>query len=243
MKVEVFFSPREIDNEYEFREKAVIVVDVLRASSSIITAIHHGARQIIPLATVEDAMRLAKSMFAGDSILCGERGGKLIDGFDIDNSPANYRAEVVRGQSLFYTSTNGAGAILKSKYARVAYIGGFVNISAVIQKVKGADNIVILCAGESNRFTMEDALCAGMMVSMLSEGATGMELTDGATAAKMLYERSQNTMGAAVRSAGHARELEREGFGADVNFCATADVYTDVPRFDGTVIRGETTEA
>lgn len=243
MKVEVLFSPNEVGTEYEFRGKTAVVVDVLRASSSIITAIHHGARQIIPAATVQDAMRLAKDLFRDNSILCGERGGKLIDGFDIDNSPANYRAEVVKGQSLFYTSTNGAGAILKAKYAKEVFIGGFINISAVAERVNGAEEVVILCAGESGRFSMEDALCAGMIVSLAAEKHSDAELTDGAVAAKLLYERCQNGMMAAVRSTMHAVDLEREGFQADVNFCATADVYADVPFFDGNIIRAEKSKA
>lgn len=242
MKIEVFFTPKEIENDYELREKVVVAIDVLRASSSIITAVHHGARQIIPLATVEDAMRLAKGMFAGDSILCGERGGKLIDGFDIDNSPANYRAEIVRGHSLFFTSTNGSAAILRTKHARAAYIGAFVNVSAIVNKLRTADDAVVICAGESNRFAMEDALCAGMMVAKLEESAPEVWLSDGAVAAKMLYERCQNAMMASIRGTRHALELEREGFGADINFCATADVYPDVPRFDGTTIRAEAAE-
>jgi len=238
MKVEVFFSPAEIQNDYELRNKKVVAVDVLRASSSIITAVHHGARQIIPVATVSDAMRLAKSMFADNTILCGERGGKLIDGFDIDNSPANYRTEVVRGQTLFFTSTNGSAAILKTKHAKTAYIGGFVNINAVVELLKSGDEAVILCAGEGNRFAMEDALCAGMMVSMLTENQSGATLDDGAVAAKALYDRNQNNMMSAVRSSNHALILEKDGFGADVNFCATTDVYREVPVFNGTVIKG-----
>src|SRR5258706_12170889 len=107
MKLEVLFSPEEVENEYDLRERTVAVVDVLRSTYSIVTDVHHGARQVIPVASVADAMRLSKDLFDDSTILCGEKGGKLIDGFDIDNSPASYRPERVKDKSLLFTSTNG----------------------------------------------------------------------------------------------------------------------------------------
>ncbi len=237
MKIEVFFSPREVENEYELREKSVLVVDVLRASSSIITAVHHGARQVIPVSSVADAIRLAKDLFEDSTMLCGERGGKLIEGFDLDNSPASYRPEKVRDKSLLFTSTNGSGALLRARFARETYVAAFVNLTAAVAAVADRENVVVLCAGEENHFALEDALCAGMIVSRLVDRHPDATLADGARAALMVYERSGDGLLAAVRSADHAAVLEREGFGADVTFCATRDLYTVVPVYDGTVIR------
>lgn len=237
MKLEVFFSPKEVENEYELRDRTVVVVDVLRASSSIVTAIHHGARQVIPVAAVADAMRLAKDLFDDSTILCGERGSKLIDGFDIDNSPANYRPERVKDKSLLYTSTNGSIAVLTAKFARDVVIGAFVNVSAVVRSVASSQDVAVLCAGNGNHFALEDALCAGMIISQLANADPQASLSDGARAAQIVYDRCSDSIMAAVRGSQHGRTLDAYGFGADVTFCATVDVYAEVPYFDGTVIR------
>jgi 2-phosphosulfolactate phosphatase len=237
MNIEVFFSPREVENEYDLREKSVLAVDVLRASSSIITAMHHGARQVIPVASVADAMRLSKDLFEDSTMLCGERGGKLIEGFDLDNSPASYRPERVKDKSLIFTSTNGSGAILRARYALETYVAAFVTVSAAVGAVAAREQVAVICAGEENHFALEDAICAGMIVSRLMEKRPDATVADGARAALMVYDRCSENILAAVRSADHAAVLEREGFGADVTFCATRDLYTVVPVYDGTVIR------
>jgi 2-phosphosulfolactate phosphatase len=181
-------------------------------------------------------MRLSKDLFDDSTILCGERQAKLIDGFDIDNSPGNYRPETVNEKSLLFTSSNGSGTILKSKYAREVVIAGFINISAVVGVLAASDSVVVICAGEARHLALEDALCAGMIVSNLSK--PGDILSDGAMWSKMIYERCSDSLMSAIRNSSHGKELEADGFGADVTFCATCDVYTDVPRFDGNVIRG-----
>lgn len=235
MKLEVFFTAEEIASEYDLREKSVAVVDVLRSSSTIITAIHNGARQVIPVATVSDAMRLSKDLFDDSTMLCGERQGKLIDGFDIDNSPANYRPETVKDKSILFTSSNGSETILRTKHAKEVVIAGFVNIGAVITALANCEAVVVVCAGNGHHLSLEDALCAGMIVSNLTK--PGDVLADGAYWAKMIYERCADSLLSAIRGSSHGKYLEAEGFGADVTFCATCDVYTDVPRFDGNVIR------
>ena len=117
MQVDVFFAPQHVE-ELALRDKTVVVIDVLRASSSIAVALFNGAKEIIPVPTVEAAMKIVGNLAGDVTLLGGERNGRMIEGFHLGNSPAEYAEERVRGKSIVFTSTNGSQAIAKAKYAR-----------------------------------------------------------------------------------------------------------------------------
>ena len=123
MRVDVFFTPHHLD-EMGLREKRVVLIDVLRASTTIATALYNGAKEVIPVATVEAAMKIVGNLSGEVTLLGGERNGKMIDGFHLGNSPAEYTEQRVRGKSIVFTSTNGSQAFVKARYAKELVVCG-----------------------------------------------------------------------------------------------------------------------
>jgi 2-phosphosulfolactate phosphatase len=240
MELDLYFTPLQIQDELSLKDKTVIVVDVLRASTTISTALKNGARVIIPTASVENAVKYASTLEPGSFLLCGERGGKIIDGFDLGNSPLEYTEEKVRGKTLIYASTNGSVAITKTKYARYSIIGGFVNVSTVVKFAKeNSDDILILCSGKFNRFCLEDAVCAGMMAFMLTKGRPKkkMKLSDSVSAAIKLYKFYGRNLLKMLQESEHGRFLTELGFGDDLKVCAEVDSIPILPIYSDGVIK------
>ena len=136
--LEVCFVPGSLV-EAQLREKTAVVIDVLRASTSICTAIQNGCRQIVPVPTPERAFQLKEELGDEEILLCGERAGMMIEGFNLGNSPAEYEKRVVADKTLIFASTNGSGAIVKCRSAAETLVGGFVNATAVVEYVNTSD--------------------------------------------------------------------------------------------------------
>ena len=187
MKIEVFFSPAGID-ELGMRGRNVIIIDVLRATTTICTALSNGAREVIPTADIENATKISSNLSSDSRLLGGERQGKKIDGFDLGNSPAEYTPEKVKNRSIIFTTTNGAGAIHKCRYASTALVASFVNVSAIVETiVEIGGTWTILCSGRQGAFSVEDATCAGMIISKVKE-ITDVDTEDAGLTTLILYK-------------------------------------------------------
>jgi 2-phosphosulfolactate phosphatase len=209
-----------------------VVLDVVRASTTIVAALAGGARAVVPVASPEDARARGRAWSAGPVLVGGERGGSPPPGFDSGNSPAEYTRERVAGRTVFFTTTNGTRALLAVDGARRVAVGGFVNAAAVARWVaREPDDVLLVCAGERGRFCLEDAVCAGLLVSRL-EGGDGA-LTDAARAARALWERYAPDLEEMLRDATWAQALVAQGRGADLPLCVALDAYDVVP-----VVRG-----
>ncbi len=238
MNIDVFFTPLQINDELILQGKTVIVVDVLRASTTIATALKNGARVIIPVASVENAVKYASTLEPSSFLLCGERGGKIIDGFHLGNSPFEYTEDKVKGKTLIYASTNGSVAITKTKYAQNSVIGGFVNISKVVNFASKQDDILILCSGKLNRFCIEDAVCAGMIVFLLTKGKAKkrIKLSDSAVASVNLYKSYRKNLLKMLQESEHGRFLIEIGFEEDLKVASEVDSIPVLPVYiDGVV--------
>jgi len=244
VKIEVYFASAQVD-ESHLRDKNVVVVDVLRTSTTIITALNNGAKEVIPTATVEAAVKIASGLFSETTLLCGERDGKTIEGFHLGNSPQEYTEEKVKGKTLVFNSTNGSLALAKGKYACNLLVAGFVNISKVVEFLQRSNNdLSILCAGKLNAFCLEDTVCAGMLVSaiheshLLSRGETGdIELSDAAIAAIQLYKSFGTDLLKMLQNTEHGKYLIGIGFGSDLEVCARVDTIPVLPVLEDNVIR------
>ncbi len=236
MKIDCYFTPEPVD-ELALRDRTVVAIDVLRASTTIITALGNGAREVIPALTVESAMKIAGNLGSGQALLGGERNGKIIAGFHLGNSPAEYTAPRVQGKSIIFTSTNGSQAMVKARHAAELMIGAFVNMSAVtsLSRERTRD-LVLLCSGRNGGFSLEDTVCAGMLIARVSEKRDA-SLSDSAVAAVALYRRFGRGILRMMRNSDHGRYLEEIGFGADIRYCASIDSVPVVPLLDGNVIR------
>ncbi len=231
MKVDLLFLPSEIRNS-ELENKLVIVIDVLRASSTIVTALNNGAKDIIPVESQEDATRLMQEIGRKYVLLCGERGGRKIEGFDLGNSPFEYTAEVIQDKTLIFCSTNGSRAIVKASSAGKVMVGTFINLTAVLKVALeyNLKEVVFICSGKEDRFSLEDTVCAGMMVYWLKERLTkNLELSDSAQAGLQVYTQHQKDLLKMLNSSIHGRYLVSLGFQEDLSYCSQVDAFLVVP--------------
>jgi 2-phosphosulfolactate phosphatase len=227
--LEVCFVPGSLV-EAQLKEKTAVVIDVLRASTSICTAIQNGCRQIVPVPTPEKAFQLKEELGDDEILLCGERAGLMIEGFDLGNSPAEYQKQVVADKTLIFASTNGSGAIVKCRSAAETLVGGFVNATALVEYVNTSDrDLLILCSGREGRFALEDTLAAGFMGSLLLERGDWELANDAAKAARLLYNSYAPRLEETVRDCDHGRYLISLGFGDDIASATALDGNGVVP--------------
>ncbi|HYM20407.1 MAG TPA: 2-phosphosulfolactate phosphatase [Candidatus Kapabacteria bacterium] len=243
-KVKVYFSPANLD-ELLLRDKTIVVIDVLRASTTITYAMAAGAREIIPVESVAQAMKIVGNLFSTSTILCGERGGKRIEGFKLGNSPAEYTKDVVEGKSLILTTTNGAVALTKAKYARHCFVTSFVNLSAsvkVLSELKDLEEngLTIICSGREEDFSIEDALCAGMLVKELSSPLK-LELTDSARTVLSIAKQYKKDILKTMQESDHGKYLSSIGLGDDIVTASKIDSVPIVPVLEQTAIRKKLT--
>jgi len=220
MRIDVAFTPDELRRRQA--SGVCVIVDVLRASSSIATALSNGCTGIYPVKEPSDAFPIAD----GAGVLaCGERGGVKISGYHLGNSPAEFSRQAVRGKRLVLCTTNGTGAIRAATGYYPVFIGCFLNAPAVAARLAREENsMTIVCAGREGSFSIEDTLCAGMILSEL-EG----EMSDAAVAAVSIFEQYQDRVGEVLLESEHGRFLQQIGFAEDVAYCARAGVMDVVP--------------
>jgi len=229
MRIETLFTPGEI-TESAVKDKLVVVIDVLRACTTIAFAMSRGCERIIPVASVEAAMNLAASLEKKMTLLGGEREGKRIDGFDLGNSPLEYTTDVVKGKAVVLATTNGTRAISMSQGAKEILVASFVNMASVVERAAGMteETLTVVCAGESSKFSMEDAVCAGMLIERLGESKE-VELNDGGQAARLLYLQNQNSIADLLKECEHGRYLDSLGFAKDLDICSRVDSLSILP--------------
>jgi 2-phosphosulfolactate phosphatase len=233
MKVEVILHAGLLDG-YDFEGKEAVVIDAFRATSVIVEGLCNGAKSIIPVESVAEAMALKSANPA--LILGGERDGVLIEGFDLDNSPLSYSLENVKNKEIALTTTNGTRAMKGVTGAAAVYLGAFLNVSAVANKVSNAKNLVIVCSGSENTVSLEDSLCAGAIIYYL-ESLTSIEWSDTAYMLKTLYKDERNDLAVFLSKGEHYKELVSKGFENDVQFCLQLSKRSVVPYYDGTTVK------
>lgn len=229
MKLDVLFSPVQAD-ELFFTGKTTVVIDVLRASTTIITALSNGAKEIVPVGTVEFAVKISGGIFGGQTLLGGERNTKKIEGFALGNSPSEYTKEIVSGKSIVFYSTNGSRAIVKAKYSTNLFICSFNNLKVLAKHLKKLnEDIIILCAGNNNFFSLEDSVCAGMLISELIAGTKKTELTDASTSALTLFKSFGKNIFKMLCETDHGQLLISNGFEDDLRACAELNSTDVIP--------------
>lgn len=207
------------------RGDVIVAIDVLRCSSTIVTALANGAKAVIPVKSVREARSLSRRRGA---ILAGERNGLRPAGFELGNSPLEYRQEKVQGRVIVLTTTSGTKAIVLGRKAREVLVGSFLNLSATANHAgktarSSRCGISLVTAGTRGRFSLEDFLCAGALSrSLAKEGAS---LDDGCISAARAYGDSRSDLHSAMREGVHAKYLESIGLGGDVGYCAQTDIY------------------
>jgi 2-phosphosulfolactate phosphatase len=237
MKINVIISPPNVDELY-FTGKTTVIIDVLRATTTIITALANGAKEIVPVSSVEFAMKVSGSMFGGQTLLGGERNTKKIDGFNLGNSPFEYNAETISGKSIILFTSNGSKAIVKSKFSEHSIICSFQNLSAVAHYlIELNNNVEILCSGRNGLFSLEDTICAGKLVGELSSLTNESELTDSSLAALTLAKSLGKNLKKMLSESEHGKILFENGFEEDLKYCSKLNTIPIIPVFSSNVIK------
>jgi 2-phosphosulfolactate phosphatase len=223
---------------------SVVVIDVLRASTTILHALAAGASEVIPCLEVDDALSIA-SKSRSDYILGGERGGLPIDGFDLGNSPTDYTPDRVQGKAVIFTTTNGTRAMMRCRQAGRVAIGAFVNAAAVVEWLTGQERVHLICAGSAGRVSRDDVLFAGMLVERLQRQGLAYSLNAQAITARENWIASfaipyttcaeplpRDLLAQELRKTIAGQKLVSVGLADDILTASEIDKFHSVPELD-----------
>ncbi len=236
-KIDVFSSSVSF-SEQDVRGKTVVIIDVLRASSTIQTALENGAAGIIPLGESDDPERYTRYLEASEILLCGEKGGLKVEGYKLGNSPLEYERQIVEKKTIILKTTNGTQAIARCSTARDILIGSFLNLSALGNALKKHDqkDLLLICSGWNRRLSIEDLLCAGAILHILFEKKIPNLASDGVKVACGLFEKFGHDIPGLIHSSNHAKRLREIDYEEDVAYCSQVDLFSSVPRMkDGMI--------
>ncbi len=234
MKLDIIISADDIKNE-KVKDKTVVVIDILRATSVIITAINNGCTQVIPTLTVEEALKIANKD-RSSCVLGGERNAVKIGGFDFSNSPLEYKDKLIKGKKLVMTTTNGTRAIKRSVLAKNILIGAMINASAVSKKVIELNNdVVIVNSGTYGQFSIDDFACSGYILNCILKLKEDVELADIAKTALYIYKQNDKIKDF-IKHANHYKKLKQLHLEDDLNYCCKKDIIDLVPEYKNGII-------
>ncbi len=237
MKINVLLSPLNAD-ELFFTGKTTVVIDVLRATTTITACLAHGAKELIPVDSIEFAMKVSGNAFGGQTILGGERNTKKIEGFTLGNSPIEYTSENVAGKSIIFFTTNGTKAIVRAKFSEHLLLCSFNNLNAVAQYLLQLNNDVnILCAGSNGMFCVEDTVCAGMLIKAMTKMNSELEIADAGKASVILNDNYGDSTINILKDCEHGVKLISNGFEDDVEYCAQLDTTNIIPVYKSGVFK------
>lgn len=235
MKVDVCLYPK-FEIASNFNGQNVVVLDVLRATSCMVTALAKGAIEIIPVAEPAEVMKLMRQFGAEDCLTGGEQNGFKIEGFDLGNSPLEYTKKQVAKKKIILCTSNGTRTVKWVQHAARILIGSFLNIEAIVKRLlsEGRDTVIV-CAGRERGMGLDDLVCAGMIVTLLTKGASDnpLELTDAAKLAQILSDRAEaEGLESFIRSTEHGKKLEQNGMGNDIAECIKFNQHGIVPEYE-----------
>jgi 2-phosphosulfolactate phosphatase len=215
----------------EIKDKTVVVIDVLRCTTSIAAALMAGARGVIPTAGPGEAVDMWTKIGQDMAVLAGERQGVKIENFQLGNSPLEFTADVVGGKRVVMTTSNGTAAFLQAATAALTLSCSLTNISKVVDRIAIEDrDLVITCAGRSGQFSIEDTLCGGMLLHLLAtDKKLKLRINDAGSLALLLYRSNKNALRQTIAQGEHGRYLSQIGFATDVTAAADTDSMPVLP--------------
>lgn len=235
MKIDVIATANDA-KKYSFINKNIVVIDVLRATTTMIQACNNNCSKITPCLSIAKAKDIAAKI-TKNKLLGGERKGIKIKGFDLSNSPLEYTSEKVKNKHIIITTTNGTKALYYASPAHHIYIGAFINAKSVADQLLEEDkDIVIICAGTNGNFALEDISCCGLIIHYLTMQDTNLFLTDLAIAAHSLYKSNSQNLKDWISHATHYRTLTNLDLQKDIDFCLTINKYNIVPEYKNGMI-------
>ena len=235
MKIDIVISAEDIKKS-KLEHKIVLVIDMFRATSVIVTALNNGCKKIIPLLTVEEAFKMAENIGREKCILGGERRATKIEGFDISNSPLEYSKEIVHDRTIIMTTTNGTKALTACENADKIFIGSMINGLAVAKKLISLNkDAVIVNAGTNGNFSMDDFICSGYIINEMMKRSDKLDLTDISKTANSVYESNPNIM-SYIKDATHYSVMKSLNLEEDISYCMQKSIVEIVPQYINGVI-------
>lgn len=231
--LEVCFSPALIQL-HDVTESVVVVIDILRATSSICVAFHHGVKSIVPVSGIDESRAYREKGF----LIGAERNGEMLEGFDLGNSPFSYMDPVVRGRDVALSTTNGTQAIAAAKGAWQLVAGSFLNLDVLCGWLAAQDrSVLLLCSGWKNSFNLEDTLFAGAVAEKLEPHFGLNKMRDAVIAAKHLYALAKEDMNGFLAQSSHRNRLAKLHIEKDIEYCLTPNLAPVIPvMVDGVLV-------
>ena len=246
ININVYLTHSLIQDDLVLKNKTVVVIDALRATSTISTALAHGAKEIIPTESIATAVRVAKG--STNSLLCGERNGKIVEGFDLGNSPLEYKEEIVKDKMIALSTTNGSLTLSKCKHSKNCIIASFLNLNKVVEFLKTLnEDFIIICSGKLSQFCLEDTVCAGLLIRRMINDSKDTEyiLNDSELVALNLAELyciengevSDSKIEKMFEISEHGKFLIEKGMKDDLTACSKVDSIPNLPLCRAGIIR------
>lgn len=229
MNIEVCYTPQAY-NLFHKDESIVVVIDIFRATSAIVTAFYNGVSKMIPVATVEEAKEYQQNGY----LAAAERNGEMIEGFELGNSPFGYMNNKVKGKTIAISTTNGTQAIEASRKASKILVGSFLNLDVLCEYLaEQKKDVILVCAGWKNKFNLEDTIFAGAIVEKLTT-ESGFEITcDSAIASKHLYNIAKQDLFEFLSNSSHRNRLAKLDLERDIKYCLTPNQCPVIPVMEG----------
>lgn len=232
--VEVCYTP----GQYELYQEGfdiVVVIDVLRATSAITTALHYGVEKIIPVSSIEEAKEYQSRGF----IAGAERDGQVVEGFEFGNSPYAYMDPALNGKTVVLTTTNGTKAIQMARDKKMVVIGCLNNLEILCDfLINQHQNTLILASGWKDKVNLEDTICSGAIADILLESRQFRTNEDSTVAAKFIYRSAREHLWSFLRASSHRRRLIKLNIQKDVKYCLTLNTVPCIPVLkDGALVR------
>lgn len=229
MNIEVCHTPQAY-SLFHKENAIVVVIDVFRATSAIVTAFYNGVSKMVPVATVDEAREYQRNGY----MAAAERDGEVIEGFELGNSPFGYMNNKVKGKIIAISTTNGTQAIEASRKASKILIGSFLNLDILCEYlVAQKKDVVLLCAGWKNKFNLEDTVFAGAVVEKLTAENNYQVDCDSAIAAKHLYNIAKNNLFDFLSDSSHRKRLAKLDLERDIKYCLTPNQCPVIPVMEG----------
>ena len=232
--IEVILSPALFDFRTTNDDYIVVVIDVLRATTAFCAAFESGIETVIPVSGLDELLEYKNKGY----LTAAERDGNKVDFADFGNSPVVFLQSALKGKNLAYSTTNGTQAVEMAKTAGIIAVAAFANLSAIAEWLSGQQkNVVILCSGWKNTFSLEDTLCAGALVEILELTGKFSYICDASETALTLWQSSKNQIQEVVKNANHYQRLVRLGQHDDLRHCFLLNTSNIVPVWDGKCFR------
>ncbi|MDE7355222.1 MAG: 2-phosphosulfolactate phosphatase [Rikenellaceae bacterium] len=234
MRVDACISAADVTAE-RVLHKNCVVIDVFRATSVIVAAMGAGVARMIPVVNVEEAFAMRKSLAQRGhcTLIGGERNTVRVEGFDKGNSPESYTGADVKGVTVIFTTTNGTRAINNARAAHRIYIGAILNARAVAERVMAdGRDVVLVCSGREGNYTLEDALCAGMIADLMQQAQPDLFMSDIARTMRDVYALYRHDLREGLKYCLHYNHIMDRGLQDDVTYCLQENISDTVPYVD-----------